>query len=98
MAFNSFMKIFQPKDRVFYTLFEEVVNTVAEMSELLKKLIIENERDKRFSILSEIEAKAPLRRTTTPEEVGDTALFLFSDLSRGITGENIHVDSGYHIL
>src|SRR3954447_8369942 len=49
------------------------------------------------SILSEIEAKAPLRRTTTPEEVGDTAVFLFSDFSRGITGENIHVDSGYHI-
>ncbi len=50
------------------------------------------------SILKEIEETAPLRRTTTPEEVGDTALFLFSDLSRGITGENIHVDSGYHIL
>ncbi|MEH7416352.1 enoyl-ACP reductase FabI [Neobacillus drentensis] len=50
------------------------------------------------SILSEIEEKAPLRRTTTPEEVGDTAVFLFSDFSRGITGENIHVDSGYHIL
>lgn len=50
------------------------------------------------SILKEIEEKAPLRRTTTPEEVGDTALFLFSDLSRGITGERIHVDSGYHIL
>ncbi|MBI0579707.1 enoyl-ACP reductase FabI [Neobacillus cucumis] len=50
------------------------------------------------SILKEIEEKAPLRRTTTPEEVGDTAVFLFSDLSRGITGENIHVDSGYHIL
>lgn len=49
-------------------------------------------------ILNEIEQKAPLRRTTTPEEVGDTAVFLFSDLSRGITGENIHVDSGYHIL
>lgn len=49
-------------------------------------------------ILSMIEDKAPLRRTTTQEEVGDTALFLFSDLSRGITGENIHVDSGYHIL
>lgn len=49
-------------------------------------------------ILSMIEEKAPLRRTTTQEEVGDTALFLFSDLSRGITGENIHVDSGYHIL
>jgi len=50
------------------------------------------------SILKEIEEKAPLRRTTTPEEVGDTAVFLFSGLSRGITGENIHVDSGFHIL
>ncbi|OIK11166.1 enoyl-[acyl-carrier-protein] reductase [Bacillus sp. MUM 116] len=50
------------------------------------------------TILKEIEERAPLRRTTTPEEVGDTAVFLFSDLSRGITGENIHVDSGYHIL
>ncbi|MBW8350428.1 enoyl-ACP reductase FabI [Bacillus sp. IITD106] len=50
------------------------------------------------SILKDIEERAPLRRTTTPEEVGDTALFLFSDLSRGITGENIHVDSGFHIL
>ncbi|MCM3586163.1 enoyl-ACP reductase FabI [Mesobacillus maritimus] len=50
------------------------------------------------SILKEIEEKAPLRRNTTPEEVGDTAVFLFSDLSRGITGENIHVDSGFHII
>ena len=50
------------------------------------------------SILKEIEEKSPLRRTTTPEEVGDTAVFLFSDLARGITGENIHVDSGYHIV
>ncbi|WP_017754657.1 enoyl-ACP reductase FabI [Calidifontibacillus oryziterrae] len=49
-------------------------------------------------ILKEIEEKAPLRRTTTQEEVGDTALYLFSDLSRGVTGENIHVDSGYHII
>lgn len=50
------------------------------------------------SILKEIEESAPLRRTTTPEEVGDTAMFLFSDLARGITGENIHVDSGFHIM
>src|SRR3954452_2352723 len=50
------------------------------------------------SILTIIEERAPLRRATTPEEVGDTAVFLFSDMSRGITGENIHVDSGYHIL
>ncbi|WP_078381403.1 enoyl-ACP reductase FabI [Sutcliffiella halmapala] len=50
------------------------------------------------SILKEIEERAPLRRVTTQEEVGDAALFLFSDLARGITGENLHVDSGYHIL
>ncbi|NCU18889.1 enoyl-ACP reductase FabI [Pallidibacillus pasinlerensis] len=48
--------------------------------------------------LNAIEERAPLRRTTTQEEVGDTALFLMSDLSRGITGENIHVDSGFHII
>ncbi|MFC3211010.1 enoyl-ACP reductase FabI [Planomicrobium okeanokoites] len=50
------------------------------------------------SILHEIEEKSPLHRNTTPEEVGDTAVFLFSDMSRGITGETIHVDSGYHVL
>ncbi len=55
MSLNSFMKIFQPKDRIFFTLFEEVVGTVGEMSELLKKLIIETEKDKRFAILNEIE-------------------------------------------
>lgn len=55
MGFNSIMKLFQPKDRIFYTLFEEVVDTVSEMSELLKKLIVETERDKRFAILNQIE-------------------------------------------
>ncbi|MGD9677712.1 MAG: enoyl-ACP reductase FabI [Vulcanibacillus sp.] len=49
-------------------------------------------------ILRDIEEKAPLRRATETSEVGDTALFLISNLSRGITGEVIHVDSGYHIL
>ena len=42
--------------------------------------------------------KAPLRRNTEPAEVGDTALFLCSSLSRGITGEIIFVDCGYNIL
>jgi enoyl-[acyl-carrier protein] reductase I len=50
------------------------------------------------SILKEIEERSPLRRATTQEEVGDTALFLFSDLSRGMTGELLHVDSGYSII
>ncbi|MDL4842943.1 enoyl-ACP reductase FabI [Aquibacillus rhizosphaerae] len=50
------------------------------------------------SILKQIEEKAPLRRPVTQEEVGDTAYYLLSDLSRGVTGEIIHVDSGYNIL
>ena len=41
---------------------------------------------------------APLRRATEQNEVGDTGLFLVSSLSRGITGEVIYVDGGYHIL
>lgn len=48
--------------------------------------------------LALIEAKAPLKRATKQEEVGDTAYFLLSNLSRGITGEVLHVDSGFHIL
>ena len=41
---------------------------------------------------------APLRRNTEQEEVGDAALFLVSPLSRGITGEVIHVDGGFHVM
>ena len=41
---------------------------------------------------------APLRRNTEVAEVADAALFLCSDLSRGITGEVIYVDAGYHVL
>jgi len=42
--------------------------------------------------------RAPLRKPTETDEVGDTALFLASSLSRGITGEVIYVDGGFHIL
>jgi len=49
-------------------------------------------------ILKAAREKSPLKRNTEPEEVGDTAAFLFSSLSRGITGEVIFVDSGYNIL
>ncbi|WP_447598489.1 enoyl-ACP reductase FabI [Nitrospira sp. Nam80] len=41
---------------------------------------------------------APLRRATEQAEVGDTALYLISSLGRGVTGEVIYVDGGYHIL
>lgn len=49
-------------------------------------------------IHSIIEEKAPLRRNIDQDQVGDATMFLLSDLSRGITGEIIHVDSGYHIM
>ena len=45
-----------------------------------------------------IEERAPLRRNIDQDQVGDATMFLLSDLSRGITGEVIHVDSGYHIM
>ncbi|MGG1552830.1 MULTISPECIES: enoyl-ACP reductase FabI [Paenibacillus] len=50
------------------------------------------------SILRQVEEKAPLRKTTETAEVGDTAMFLMSHLSRGITGEVIYVDGGYNIV
>ena len=50
------------------------------------------------TIMKEIEERAPLKRNVDQEEVGKTAAYLLSDLSSGVTGENIHVDSGYHIV
>jgi enoyl-[acyl-carrier protein] reductase I len=44
------------------------------------------------------EYNAPLKRTVTIEEVGDSALFLLSDLGRSVTGETLHVDAGYHVV
>ena len=41
---------------------------------------------------------APLRAGTDPTEVGDAAAFLLSDAARGVTGEVLHVDSGFHAL
>lgn len=49
-------------------------------------------------ILRQIEENAPLRRTVDQHEVGDSAMFLLSDLSRGVTGEILHVDAGHNIL
>ena len=49
-------------------------------------------------ILKWNEYNAPLRRTVTIEEVGETAAFLVSPMSRGITGEILHVDAGYHVV
>ena len=49
-------------------------------------------------ILKWNEYNSPLKRTVTIDEVGDSALYLVSDLARGVTGEILHVDSGYHTV
>ena len=49
-------------------------------------------------ILKWNEYNAPLRRSVTIEEVGDSAAFLLSPMARGITGEIMHVDAGYHVV
>ncbi|MEO0936884.1 MAG: enoyl-ACP reductase FabI [Pseudomonadota bacterium] len=49
-------------------------------------------------ILKWNEYNSPLRRNVTIQDVGKAALFLLSDLGSGTTGENLHVDAGYHVV
>jgi enoyl-[acyl-carrier protein] reductase I len=63
----------------------------------IKTLAFAGIADSRY-LLKWNEINAPLRRNVTIEEVGDSALYLLSDMSRGVTGEVHHVDSGYHVL
>ena len=52
---------------------------------------------KNFSdVLKIVEERSPLRRNVTLEDLGNTAVYLLSDLSSGVTGEAIYVDSGYN--
>lgn len=50
------------------------------------------------TMLDHVQRTAPMRRTVTPEEVGNVAAFMCSDLASGVTGEITYVDSGYNIL
>ena len=49
-------------------------------------------------ILKWNEYNSPLRRTVTIEDVGAGGLYLLSDLGRGVTGEILHIDAGYHVV
>jgi enoyl-[acyl-carrier protein] reductase I len=49
-------------------------------------------------VLDGVAAIAPLRRNTDPAEVADTAVFLASPLGRGVTGNVVYVDAGFHIM
>ena len=46
-------------------------------------------------MFAHVERKAPLQRNIDADEVGKTAVYLLSDLSSGVTGENIYVDGGF---
>ena len=50
------------------------------------------------AMLKQVEERAPLRRRVDPEEVGDAMLFLLSPWGRGVTGQVLYVDAGYHIV
>lgn len=54
--------------------------------------------DRFVSILTRVEAAAPLRRNVTPADIGNTAVYLASDLSTAVTGDVHFVDAGYHVM
>ena len=55
MGLNSIMKIFMPKDRVFYTLFEQVADTMGKMGKVLKEVVKEPDYDRRAGLIAQIE-------------------------------------------
>jgi len=63
----------------------------------IKTLAASGIGDFRF-ILKWNEYNAPLKRNVTIDDVGNAGLFLLSDLGSGVTGETLHVDSGYHTV
>src|SRR3979490_2214044 len=52
---NSFLKIFMPKNKIFYELFEKVADNVAEMAKKLMAVVNEPDYDKRANLISQIE-------------------------------------------
>jgi uncharacterized protein len=55
MAFSSFLRLFTPKDRVFYSLFEEVADGVGRMGKLMKEVVAEPDFDKRAAVIAQVE-------------------------------------------
>jgi len=65
MGFNSFMKLFIPKDRIFYSLFEEVADTVARMGRLLRTMVHELDEEKRAAMAAELERQEHINDEST---------------------------------
>lgn len=50
------------------------------------------------NLYEKVERKSPLRKSVTPEDIGNAAIFFLSDLSKSVTGANLYVDNGYNIM
>src|SRR5580700_7535668 len=73
-GFNAFVQLFMPKDKVFYSLFEEVADSVAKMGSLLKAVVSEPDFDKRAVLILQLEVQ---------EHVNDEFTHrIFTELSR----------------
>jgi uncharacterized protein Yka (UPF0111/DUF47 family) len=73
-GFNSIVQFFLPKDKVFYSLFEEVAESVARMGELLKEVVGEPDFDKRAALILQLE---------TQEHINDDLTHrIFTELGR----------------
>lgn len=73
-GFNAIVQIFLPKDKVFYSLFEEVAESVAKMGTLLKEVVREPDFDKRAALILQVE---------TQEHVNDDLTHrIFTELGR----------------
>jgi len=71
---SSIIRFFMPKDKVFYSLFEEVADSVAKMGELLKEVVYEPDFDRRAALISQLEAQEHLNDDLTHR--------IFTELSR----------------
>ena len=76
---------------------EKAIRVNAISAGPIKTLAASGIGDLRY-ILKWNEYNAPLRRPVTIEEVGESAVYLLSPMSRGVTGEILHVDAGYHVV
>ncbi|RFB81457.1 enoyl-ACP reductase FabI [Methylovirgula sp. 4M-Z18] len=76
---------------------EKAIRVNAISAGTIKTLAASGIGDFRY-ILRWNEYNAPLRRTVTIEEVGESAVYLLSPMARGVTGEILHVDAGYHVV
>ncbi len=80
-----------------YNLGEQNIRVNAISAGVIKTASLRGIKDG-SKLLDSVAELSPLKRPTDPAEVGDTAVFLASDLGRGVTGNTVYVDSGFQIM